>query len=69
MPTGELEPLTIIDYSDSAAAWSNRRDHEWLIVIQGIQLGVLSDESQIISSGLTYGTLEQYNLGQLESII
>jgi hypothetical protein len=69
MPTGELEPLTIIDYSDSAASWAKRRDHEWLVVIQGIQLGILSDESQIISSGLTYGTLEQYSLGELESII
>jgi hypothetical protein len=69
MPTGELEALTIIDYSDSAASWAKRRDHEWLIVIQGIQLGILSDITQIISSGLTYRTLEQYTVGQLESII
>jgi hypothetical protein len=69
MPTGETEALTILDYSDSAASWAKRRDHEWLVVIQGIQLGVLSDLSQNTASGLTYRTLEQYNLGQLESII
>ena len=69
MPTGETEALTIIDYKDSAASWAKRRDHEWLISVQGIQLGVLSDTTQIISSGLTYRTLEGYTLGQLESII
>jgi hypothetical protein len=69
MPTGEWEPLTIIDYSDSAASWAKRRDHEWLVIIQGIQLGILSDDTQFISTGLTYDTLETYTLDELESII
>lgn len=69
MPTGEYEALTIVDYKDSAVSRKNRRDHEWLVAIQGIQLGILSDASQIVSSGLTYETLEQYTLGELESII
>jgi hypothetical protein len=69
MPTGEWEPLTIIDYSDSAASWAKRRDHEWLVIIQGIQLGILSDDTQFVSTGLTYDTLEAYSLDELESII
>jgi hypothetical protein len=69
MPTGEYEPLTIVDYRDSGASWSKRRDHEYLIQIQGIQLGVLSVETPGVSSGLTYDTLEQYTLDELEAII
>ena len=69
MPTGEVEALTIVDYKDSAASWAKRRDHEWLVEIQGIQLGILSDSSQHVSTGLTYETLEGYTLGELESII
>lgn len=68
-PLGETEALTIIDYRDSAASWGKRRDHEWLIVVQGIQLGTLSVEETNPITGLTYGTLEQYTLGELESII
>lgn len=68
-PLGFEEALTLIDYRDSAASFGKRRDHEWLIQIQGIQLGTLSvDESPPIS-GLTYATLEQYSLLELESII
>jgi hypothetical protein len=69
MPSGETEGLTVIDYRDSGASWAKRRDHEWLIQVQGIQLGVLSDPTDIISSGITYRTLEQYTLGELEAII
>lgn len=69
LPTGETERLTIIDYRDSAASFGKRRDHEWLVQIQGIQLGTLSGEETEPITGLTYATLEQYTLGELESII
>lgn len=69
LPTGETEALTLVDYKDSAASWGKRRDHEWLIVIQGIQLGTLSGDLDIPTSGLTYATLETYTLGELESVI
>jgi hypothetical protein len=69
LPTGDDISLTIIDYKDSAASLGKRRDHEWLVQLTAIQLGTLSaDETEPIS-GLTYRTLEQYTLGQLESII
>lgn len=69
MPTGEEENMTLHAYRDSAASWAKRRDHEWLVQIQGIQLGTLSSDEGETISGLTYRTLEQYTLGQLESII
>lgn len=67
MPTGETQILTIIDYRDSAASWGKRRDHEWLIQIQGIQLGTISNEAPATATGLTYDTLEQYTLEELEA--
>ena len=69
MPTGEAETLTITDYRDSAASFGKRRDHEWLIQIEAIQLGFLSQQQVTSVSGLTYATLEMYTLGELESII
>jgi hypothetical protein len=69
MPTGETEPWTLVGYRDSAASYGKRRDHEWLVQIQGIQLGFNSVQRGTTYSGLTYATLEQYTLGQLESII
>lgn len=69
LPTGDEEDLTIIDYRDSAASFGKRRDHEWLVQVQGIQLGTLSSDESEVTSGLTYATLETYTLGQLESII
>lgn len=69
MPTGESESLTILDYKDSAASYAKRRDHEWLVQIQAVQLGFLSQTQQTTTGGLTYATLEQYTLGELESII
>lgn len=69
LPTGETEALTIVDYRDSAASWSKRRDHEWLVQVQGIQLGTISGDLVPTTTGLTYAVLETYTLGELESII
>ena len=68
LPSGEVEELTLIDYRESAKNRMNRRDHEWLIQVTGIQLRTLS-QSITAPSGLTYATLETYTVGQLESII
>lgn len=69
LPTGEEEGLTLISYRDSAASWGKRRDHEWLVQIEGIQLGTLSGDESEVTSGITYRTLETYTLGQLETFI
>ena len=68
LPTGEVENMTLIDYRESAANWTKRRDHEWLAQITGIQLRLLSAEAPP-AMGLTYDTLQQYTHGELESII
>jgi hypothetical protein len=62
LPTGDVETMTLIDYRESAANWSKRRDHEWLAQITGIQLRTLSSPA-VGASGLTYGTLEHYTYG------
>ena len=68
LPTGEVEELTIIDYRESSKNKMNRRDHEWLIQVTGIQLRTLS-QNIIAPTGLTYATLETYTVGELESIL
>jgi hypothetical protein len=68
LPTGDVETMTLIDYRESAANWSKRRNHEWLAQITGIQLRTLSSPA-VGAAGLTYGTLEHYTYGQLEGII
>jgi len=65
LPTGETELMTLTDYRESAGTWTKRRDHEWLAQITGIQLRTLS-RLEPGFTGLTYATLEQYTLGQLE---
>jgi len=69
LPTGETENMTITDYRDSAMSLGTRRDHEWLVQIQALQLGTLSQSEIPGESGLTYDILETYSLDQLESII
>lgn len=67
LPSGALEEMTVVDYREDIVATQNRRDLEWIIVITAYQLRTITQDN--ISSGLTYDTLEQYTLEQLESII
>jgi hypothetical protein len=67
LPTGQAEEMTIVDYHDTWLARKNARDHEATVQIQAIQLRTISHEA--VFTGLTYNTLEQYTLDQLESII
>jgi hypothetical protein len=67
LPTGEYEEMTIIDYQDVAIAEINRRDFEWGIKITAIQLRTISHDR--VFYGMTYDTLEQFTLDQLETII
>lgn len=73
LPTGETEQMTITNYQDVSASRQKIRDFSWQVKIQAIQLKTITEgapQSQApIVSGLTYLTLQQYTLGELESII
>ncbi len=67
LPTGEVEEMILTEYQESSASFEKRRDFDYVIHISGLQLRTIS-HSRAFSS-LTYATLEQYTVGQLESII
>lgn len=73
LPTGVVESMTIIRYDDSSGSRQKFRDHTWSIEIRAIQLRTITEGAPQtqppITVGLTYATLEQYTLGQLEGII
>lgn len=64
---GVEQEVTITDYKESWASFHKRRDLDYTIQMEMIQYRTISHNR--VFSGLTYGTLEQYTLGQLESII
>lgn len=73
LPTGETERMTITNYQDTSESRQKHRDFGWSVKIQAIQLRTITEGAAQtqppIVTGLTYGTLEQYTLGELESII
>lgn len=67
LPDGEEQELTIVDYNAVLDPMKDRRDLAYQIQIKAIQLVTITPGTQF--SGLTYATLEQYTLGQLESFL
>jgi hypothetical protein len=73
LPTGQVEQMTITNYQDMAAPRQKVRDFSWMVKIEAIQLRTITQGAvqtqPPLTTGLTYATLEQYTLGDLESII
>jgi hypothetical protein len=73
LPTGTVEEMTITDYRDSMLSRQKYRDHTWLLQVKAIQLRTITEGAPQtdapITTGLTYDTLEQYTLGELETVI
>lgn len=64
---GIQQEVTVTDYKESWASFQKRRDLDYVIQLEMIQYRTISHNR--VFSGLTYSTLEQYTLGELESII
>lgn len=67
LPDGSEQEMTIVDYQEGWTPKKKRFDLEYVISIMAIQLATLT-QSQL-SSGVTYGTLEEYSYGELETVL
>lgn len=67
LPDGSVEEVAVTDFQESYKAVKNRRDLEFVIRMQFIQVRTITPTPTLL--GLTYATLETYTLGQLEDVI
>jgi hypothetical protein len=67
LPDGDLQEMTLVDYQEGWMPAQKRRDLEFVITLQAIQLETITQTQ--VSSGLTYKTLETFTLGELEAIL
>ena len=67
LPEGDIQEMTVLDYVENRFARKNKREAGWVITVTAGQLKTISNDRPF--TGLTYRTLEQYTVGQLEQII
>jgi hypothetical protein len=64
---GTTQEMVIIDYKESTIPKQKRRDIGFLIQLTCLQIKAFTNIA--VESGITYGTLERYTLGQLENLL
>lgn len=67
LPDGTEEEVAVLDIQDSLKSFQKRRDLEWTVRMTFIQVRTFTPNLE--PTGITYDTLEDYTLDELEDII
>jgi hypothetical protein len=70
LPTENTIQCSFVDYEEAYKPYETRYGVEWGVTLRGIQFVAVSDTgSHEALGGLSYGTMEQYTYGELETIL